>query len=103
MAAYEEAKATHGLIIQGDPAGPCKSNPRLVKPSLTDFICDVELVLQKVLRTEQQWGEFNMVLCSAIEPNCANKIKQRVGRELIEREISPLSEYLKGREVIRGV
>lgn len=102
MASYEDAKATNGLIIQGDPVGPCKSNPRLVKPSWTDFICDVELVLEAVLVTEAQWGDFNMVLCSAIEPQWAGRIKDLVGRELIARAIFPLADYMKGKEITHG-
>ncbi len=102
MTAYEEAKATNGLIIQGDPVGPCKSNPRLVKPSLSDFIIDVELVLEALCPTDKQWGELNMVLCSALEPQWASKIKSPIGAEFLARDISPLPTYLKGIEVQRA-
>lgn len=102
---YSDLKSTDGLIKQQDygKANTTGDNPRLVKPSDQDFLCDVELACRRVLPTEDDMSSLRAVLTGQpLSDKTKSRIKQRVGRELMRRSIFPVNKYFQGKEIHRG-
>ncbi len=98
------------------------TNPAVVVPSVSDFLCDVELtgrrslkdtdvpyflntyVSCKVLVNETDCGEFDSDLLAHLETYSSsmqsfiedvdNIVRETVGRAFVETKIYPLAEYL---------
>lgn len=102
---YNELKSVDGQISQQSygQANTHGDNSRLVKPSDQDFICDVELSFQKVMPTMRDGIDLKAVLLGTpISDSTRNRVKQRVGREFVRRQIFPVHIYFKGMEIERG-
>jgi hypothetical protein len=81
----------------------CGDNPRGVKPSDQDFIADVELAFDRALPTPQDKQILvDMLQGKEVPAEYQQKVRQRVGRELVRRQIHPANIYFRGREVKRG-
>lgn len=113
---YMDLKSSDGKTwnqVYGNPHTH-GNNPLLVKPSDQDFICDVELAFRAVLPTASDIRTLTAVLLNGkptiasamfpeeVSPERQKIVKQRVGRELIRRQIFPTNLYFKGKEIIHG-
>jgi hypothetical protein len=107
---YSDQKSTDGSIQAkdyGKQMGGGK-NTLKVRPSISDFLCDVELVVRRMLPQPRLQTLFRnlYVNCSMTEQQASDNdlltIKFRVGKELIRRQIHPTHLYFKGKDIIRA-
>lgn len=110
---YIEVKATHGttpsrdyetVIENGPPSGG--RNTKLVTPSLSDFLCDIELVAKHSLSERPDlFAQFQAVYIDQIIPpselssDDLATITEQVARMLVSKRIYPLSGYFSARQV----
>ena len=103
---YVELKSLDGQSwnqVYGNPHTHGK-NPLLVKPSDQDFLCDVELSFRSVLPTPADVHALKSIMTGDAPVDAAMKqrVVQRVGREVIRRQIAPTNLYFRGKEIQRG-
>lgn len=121
MAYYDELRASHGtnscegfykgLAREGTNGG--KHNPRVVRTSPSDFICDLELAARRVL-SKEEYRFFKLVyldkdpeIIELLEDkspdNKFNKLKQSVqekmGLAFKVRGLYPVAKYHKPRDL----
>lgn len=106
MEVYIDLKSIDGKSwnqVKGNPHTH-GTNPLLVKPSDQDFLCDVELSFRSVLPTAADVHNLTAILTgnSPVDADVKKRIAQRVGRELIRRQIYPTRLYFKGKEIKHG-
>ena len=111
MEVYSEVKATCGttptldysvlanrMLITGTP------NPRVVRPSMSDFICDVELKTKSVL-SAKEYGWFVDIFVNKALPemtcsvNQLHKIQEKVGGVLVSARIHPIEQYFMAKDM----
>jgi hypothetical protein len=79
----------------------------LVRPMLIDFVADVELKAQRALKSNpdqlEHWKMYYASLnhVSVLNTELNDKVKMKVGRMLLAKEIYPTVRYFKGRYVER--
>jgi hypothetical protein len=105
MEMYVDLKSSDGKTwnqVYGNPHTHGK-NPLLVKPSDQDFLCDVELSFRSVLPTAADVHALTAILTgnNPVDPAMKRRVTQRVGRELIRRQIFPTKLYFQGKEIQR--
>ena len=107
MIAYRSAKDTGiGAAVWSNGGGTVTKNP--ARPSLTDFRCDCEKVIESVLDADQLlWFEAAHVLFDSTDyiergafaekllgPNRARSWEQRIGAKFIVSGLYPVAKYL---------
>lgn len=84
-------------------------NPRVIKPSFSDFLCDVELVAKGVLN-EEQFRLFRVLYLWQMFPEMLpfktdkmrkkdKKIKEQVGKALVAFKVYPIQRYFEKRDL----
>lgn len=120
MARYEEIKSVNGtrscagfykgLTREGTNGG--KFNPKIVTPTASDYICDVELTARRVLNKHEH-RFFKLVyllkdqeLTKLLETREDNKliklkytVQEKVGLGLIAAKIHPFERYRRSRDL----
>jgi hypothetical protein len=78
------------------------SNPRMVRPSISDFICDVELKLRKALpiRSEYKFIEEHYLNCQDDAPRGTvnDSVTEKAGRMFVAVGIYPVHDYFNSRD-----
>ena len=89
------AMKTQGIIGSGGGGSP---NP--AKPSASDFKCDVEAQIAKVIKNRKHLIEFYVRYIMGLErlskedQKVFNRYEQRLGRLFIEHQIWPVRKYM---------
>lgn len=110
---YLEVKATHGTtpsrdyeatLENGPPSGG--RNTKLVLPSLSDFICEIELVAKHSLSERPDlFAQFQAAYIDQVIPSSELSsddlatITEQVARMLVSKRIYPLAGYFTARHV----
>jgi hypothetical protein len=104
MEHYVDAKSSTGSMkslnyenaLEGSVSG---ANTKVVKPSLSDFVCDVELAVRRVLSYNELVALFEHVYDGTPETPEIERLQQKVGRIFDERNIHPVGVYFKAKDV----
>lgn len=113
---YLEQKRSHGSVGCMDyeraltATGGGGANPRIVRPTISDFICDVEIAARRAL-TQSEYAVFQRLYVfqdwatgelEAEEKHYGLKvvhaIRTKVGELLISRSIYPASRYFRAKD-----
>src|SRR5208337_2174551 len=79
-------------------------NSRVIAPSTCDFICDVELTVNRALSKLDKglfWKVYHETSLneSDVAPEALAHIKEQVGKLFISRRIYPTYKYFRGRTI----
>jgi hypothetical protein len=69
----------------------CTYNPRVVKPTLSDFVCDVEIAA----RTTLDKAELKTFRDADDPQSVPEEIQMKLGKIFAAREIYPISNYFQ--------
>lgn len=99
---YLETKATNGVskaidyTRMGNGSGGT-FNPRIVRPTKSDFICDVELIVKRALSLEElaSFRDIYILGHKGADVEVRDNIEQKVGKMLTDREVYPFHKYFR--------
>lgn len=109
---FMEIKQSHGHLgaidyskaLEATGGGASKG---IVRVSISDFLCEVEIAARRAL-TAEEYDFFKTVYVNAAETvpmhpelykTIDNTVREKVGKMLISREIYPLADYMKSKDV----
>ncbi len=106
---YIEVKMTHGThkALNYAHTSSGGGNPYIVRPSLSDFICDVEIKARKAL-SASEWAMFSALYVEQTSDPllCSNElplgIKTKLGRAFDACHIYPINLYMRGKDLRRA-
>lgn len=105
---YKETATTNGSSPAFNYAqmgcGGGAQNSRVVKPSDSDFTCDVELAINYVIPepdVRKLFNEAYLLDLSDVPLTQAEKseIEEKIGTAFVKRRIFPLTQYFRGKFV----
>lgn len=90
-------KSAVNAMVYSDESNSTRND---CKPSIVDFLCDVDNVVSRAMETHDRVSKFWRTYLiddddTLFTPDEREEIEQRIGAELLERKISPVLGYFQ--------